>query len=121
MKRTREGKQEKATAAAVGKAPDKVQRMNRKQRRELVRKIQADDVSLEVVHPDAAGIDIGNECHYVAVPSKRDPEQPVRRFGCVTAELKTMAGVAQAVWDPDGGHAVHRSVLDPGVRPGRPS
>jgi hypothetical protein len=65
--------------------------MNRKQRRELARKIQADDVSLEVVHPDAAGIDIGNECHYVAVPSKRDPEQPVRRFGCVTAELKAMA------------------------------
>jgi transposase len=91
MNKTREGKHEKATAAALGKAPGKVQRMNRKQRRELVRKIQADDVSLEVVHPDAAGIDIGNECHYVAVPSKRDPEQPVRRFGCVTAELKTMA------------------------------
>src|SRR5262249_10638988 len=36
-------------------------------------------------------IDIGNECHYVAVPRKRDPEQPVRRFGCVTAELKGMA------------------------------
>jgi len=48
--------------------------MSRKQRRELTRKIQADDVRLEVVHPDAAGIDIGNECHYVAVPSKRDSE-----------------------------------------------
>jgi hypothetical protein len=32
---------------------------NRKQRRELARKIQSGDVSLEVVHPDAAGIDIG--------------------------------------------------------------
>jgi transposase len=64
--------------------------MNRKQRRELARKIQADDISLEVVHPDAAGIDIGNETHYVAVPPKRDSE-PVRRFGCTTAELKTMA------------------------------
>jgi hypothetical protein len=41
--------------------------MNRKQRKELARKIQADEVSREVVHPDAAGIDIGNECHYVAV------------------------------------------------------
>ena len=91
MKRTQEGKQKKVAAAALGKAPGKVQRMNGKQRRELARKIQADDVSLEVVHPDAAGIDIGNECHYVAVPSKRDPEHPVRRFGCVTAELKTMA------------------------------
>ena len=64
--------------------------MNRKQRRETMRKIQSDDLSLEVVHPDAAGIDIGNESHYVAVPPTRD-SQPVRRFGCTTAELKAMA------------------------------
>jgi hypothetical protein len=37
--------------------------MNRKQRRETMRKIQSEDLSLEVVHPDAAGIDIGNESH----------------------------------------------------------
>ena len=65
--------------------------MNRKQRRETMRKIQSDDLRLEVVHPDAAGIDIGNESHYVAVPPTRD-SQPVRRFGCTTAELKAMAG-----------------------------
>ena len=64
--------------------------MNRKQRRELTRKIHADDVTLDVVHPAAAGIDIGNEIHYVAVSPKRDSE-PVRRFGCTTAELKAMA------------------------------
>jgi len=64
--------------------------MNRKQRRETMRKIQSEDLSLEVLHPDAAGIDIGNESHYVAVPSSRD-NQPVRRFGCTTAELKAMA------------------------------
>ncbi len=64
--------------------------MNRKQRRELTRKIQSQDLSLEVVHPDAAGIDIGNESHYVAVPSTRD-SQPVRRFGCTTGELQAMA------------------------------
>ena len=64
--------------------------MNRKQRREMMRKIQSEDLSLEVVHPDAAGIDIGNESHYVAVPPTRD-SQPVRRFGCTTAELKAMA------------------------------
>jgi hypothetical protein len=46
-----------------------------------MRKIQSDDLSLEVVHPDAAGIDIDNESHYVAV----------RRFACTTAELKAMA------------------------------
>jgi len=64
--------------------------MNRKQRREMTRKIQSEDISLEVIHPDAAGIDIGNEFHYVAVPPSRDG-QPVRRFGCTTAELKAMA------------------------------
>src|SRR5262252_8807096 len=61
--------------------------MNRKERRELMRKIQSEELSLEVIHPDAAGIDIGNESHYVAVPPSRD-SQSVRRFGCTTAELK---------------------------------
>lgn len=64
--------------------------MNRKQRREMMRRIQSENLSLEVIHPDAAGIDIGNESHYVAVPPTRDSE-PVRRFGCTTAELKSMA------------------------------
>src|ERR1700739_3501991 len=64
--------------------------MNRKQRREMMRKMQSVDLTLEVIHPDAAGIDIGNESHYVAVPPSRD-SQPVRRFGCTPAELKTMA------------------------------
>jgi len=41
--------------------------MNRKQRREAMRKIQSEELSLELVHRDAAGIDIGNESHYVAV------------------------------------------------------
>jgi hypothetical protein len=62
------------------KPPEKIQKatnpstrghwneMNRKQRREMMRQIQSEDLSLEVVHPHAAGIDIGNESHYVAVP-----------------------------------------------------
>src|SRR6267142_6071469 len=66
------------------------QEMNRKQRREMMRKMQTEDLSLEVIHPDAGGIDIGNESHYVAVPPGRD-SQSVRRFGCTTAELKAMA------------------------------
>ena len=65
--------------------------MSRKQRREWMRRIQAQDLSLEVIHPHAAGIDIGNEFHYVAVPPGRD-RQAVRRFGCTTAELKGLAG-----------------------------
>src|SRR5437867_405331 len=64
--------------------------MNRKRRREMMRRIQSENLSLEVVHPNAAGIDIGNESHYVVVPPTRDSE-PVRRFGCTTAELKSMA------------------------------
>jgi transposase len=64
--------------------------MNRKQRREMMRKMQTEDLGLEVIHPDAGGIAIGNESHYVAVPPGRD-SQSVRRFGCTTAELKAMA------------------------------
>ena len=37
--------------------------------------------SLQAVHLNAAGIDIGSAEHYVAVPADRDP-QPVRRFEC---------------------------------------
>jgi transposase len=64
--------------------------MNRKQRREMMRKMQSEELRLEVMHPDAAGIDIGNESHYASVPPSRD-SQPVREFGCTTAELKAMA------------------------------
>ena len=102
----------KATPSPSGRGWDQ---MNRKQRREMARKIQAQDLSLEVVHPDAAGIDIGNEAHYVAVPPARD-SQPVRRFGCTTVKLKEMAAWAEAMWHPHGRHAVHRGVLDSGVR-----
>jgi transposase len=80
--------QERKDAGRPGERP--WHQMNRKQRREMTRRIQAEDLTLEVVHPDAAGIDIGNQSHYVAVPSSRDPE-PVRQFGCTTAELKDMA------------------------------
>ena len=66
--------------------------MNRKQRLETMRKIQSEDLSLKMVHPDAAGIDVGNESHYVAVPPKRD-SQPVRRFGRTTAELEAMCPI----------------------------
>src|SRR5215469_2739901 len=66
--------------------------MNRKKRREMMRKIQSNDLSLEVIHPDAAGIDIGNESHYVSVPPNRDG-QPVREIGGTTAELKAMAAL----------------------------
>jgi transposase len=82
--------QEKTQNATYQPTQGHWQQMNRKQRREMTRKIQSEDISLEMIHPDAAGIDIGNESHYVAVPPTRD-SQSVRRFGCTTAELKAMA------------------------------
>lgn len=45
--------------------------------------------SLEVVHARAAGIDVGNRTHYVAVPPHLDA-QPVRQFGCFTADLEQL-------------------------------
>src|SRR6266498_5903296 len=46
--------------------------------------------ALQVCHPHAAGIDIGEAEHWVAVPPGRDP-QPVRRFGTFTTDLDTLA------------------------------
>ena len=46
--------------------------------------------ALEIVHPDAAGIDVGGSEHWAAVSPDRDAE-PVRRFGCFTADLREMA------------------------------
>ena len=64
--------------------------LNRKQRRELGRKLTAEDPGLEVVNRNAAGIDVGSESHFVAVSPGRDPE-PVREFGSWTADLERMA------------------------------
>jgi transposase len=47
-------------------------------------------LGLSVVHPKAAGIDVGNEEHWVAVPPSLDPN-PVRRFGCFTGDLLALA------------------------------
>src|ERR1700737_2544965 len=82
--------QEQSKKTSCRPTPGHWHEKNRKERREMMRKMQSEDLSLEVLHPDAAGIDIGNESHYVAVPPTRDSE-PVRRFGCTTAEVKEMA------------------------------
>jgi len=63
---------------------------NRKERKELARRLRSEDPGLAVVHPHAAGIDVGNGAHYVAVPPDRD-SQPVRRFECFTADLYRLA------------------------------
>jgi len=59
--------------------------------------------------PSAAGIDIGNAAHYVAVPPDRDAE-PVRTFQCFTEDLHKMAdwlaqcGIALEGKDGQGRH-----------------
>jgi len=68
---------------------------NRKERKEWARRLQSEDPGLEVVHPNAAGIDVGNSAHYVAVRPDRNPE-PVRRFECFTADLHGMADWLQS-------------------------
>jgi len=68
---------------------------NRKERKEWARRLQSEDPGLEVVHPQAAGIDVGNGTHYVAVRPDRDPE-PVRRFECFTADLHRLADWLQS-------------------------
>jgi transposase len=68
----------------------KGQPLNRRQKRELAARLNSADPGFEIVHRHAAGIDIGNESHYVAVPAGRD-EQPVREFGSWTADLERMA------------------------------
>src|ERR1700704_83474 len=92
--------------------------VNGKQRKELARRLRSDDPGLEVMHPHAAGIDVGNSAHYVAVRPDRDPDS-VRRFECFTADLHRVAdwlvhcGVTTV--------AVNRGLLDSPVRdPGRP-
>ena len=45
---------------------------------------------LERLNLNAAGIDVGAECHYVAVPADRD-DQAVRRFGAFTMDLHAIA------------------------------
>jgi transposase len=46
--------------------------------------------ALTITHPNAAGIDIGNAAHFVAVPPDRDDES-VREFPSFTVDLKAIA------------------------------
>ena len=46
--------------------------------------------NFQLIRPNAAGIDIATEMHYVAVPSDRD-EEPVRKFGSFTDDLHQLA------------------------------
>ncbi len=51
--------------------------------------LKQEEVHLQVIRPNAAGIDIGDTMHAVAVPPGRDKE-PVRSFGAFTVDLKAI-------------------------------
>jgi len=74
----------------MAKNAKSTRRGRRKQQNRAPLKPQDESLGLEVVHPKAAGIDIGNEEHYVAVPPHMDPE-PIRVFECFTADLVALA------------------------------
>src|SRR5258706_3215515 len=79
----------------TGMRTDKKQWRNRKAKKELARQLQSENPGLEVVNPAAAGIDVGNSAHYVALRPDRDP-QPVRRLECFTADLHRLANWLQS-------------------------
>ena len=56
----------------------------------MAKKRKKRQTQMAVLHPDAAGIDIGASEIYVAVPADRDPE-PVRRFSTFTRDLNELA------------------------------
>jgi transposase len=66
------------------------EKLPRRERRKLQGQIHHGDAELKIVHPDAAGIDVGNKTHFVSVPAGRD-ECPVREFGSWTGDLHKMA------------------------------
>lgn len=51
--------------------------------------------TLEPIHPNAAGIDIGAQTHWVCVPADRTQDN-VRSFGCFTVDLYALADWLQA-------------------------
>ena len=54
-------------------------------------KVPALPPSLAQVNLHAAGIDVGSQSHWVAVPTALAPEQSVREFGHFTEDLETLA------------------------------
>lgn len=63
--------------------------LSRRERKQIERQLQAEDPGWEIVHRNVAGIDVGNESHFVAVDA-RQADQPVREFGSWTAGLHQM-------------------------------
>ena len=66
---------------------------------------------LQKVHLNAAGIDIGADAHWVAVPEDRDAS-PVPSFGVFYSRSDRPVRLAQEVSSRDDRHGIDRSLLD---------
>ena len=58
-----------------------------KSQKKTPKKVLVEEGVLSQVNLNVAGIDIASEEHWIAVPADRD-ENPVRRFGVTTSELR---------------------------------
>ncbi len=56
----------------------------------IARRQEETSSGLAPMNPNAAGIDVAAESHFVAVPPDRD-ERPVREFGAFTSDLYRLA------------------------------
>ncbi|MGK6945350.1 hypothetical protein MMK77_00002075 [Citrobacter freundii] len=65
---------------------------------------------MSVIHPHAAGVDIGAEFHVVAVPPDADAE-PVRTFQSFTGDLHRMSDWLKNLSHYDHCHGVHWRLL----------
>ncbi len=57
--------------------------------------VPVSSAALNVISPDAAGIDVHSDMHMVCVPADRDPD-PVREFGANTIDLHEIAAWLKA-------------------------
>ncbi len=69
--------------------------MKSKNRRRSAKRARREQKILEKIHLNAAGIDIGGESHWVAVPEDRD-DHPIREFKSFTHELIELADWLEA-------------------------
>ena len=63
---------------------------NKSRARSLPVPVPASSAPLNLINPDAAGIDVHSNMHMVCVPADRDAN-PVRQFGANTADLQEIA------------------------------
>jgi transposase len=70
--------------------PNKPAQPNQSRERSLPVPVPASATALNVINPDAAGIDVHSNMHMVCVPAGRD-DNSVRQFGANTADLHEIA------------------------------